>query len=144
MRILFVGQNPAQKSPKTAFKNTKSGERLLRICNLADIDHNLVDFANVFPKPTPGNKKPTLKEICQYLPSLKKQVEKYPLIVVCGQVAAQAISELQKQSDHTLTARIFGIPHPSGLNRFWNNPRSEQLAADIIRYYYESFDKQKI
>lgn len=61
-----------------------------------------------------------------------EHIKKYEKIIALGNVASEWLKK--NEVDH------LKIPHPSGLNRFWNESGSESWAINNIRSYLQ---KQK-
>lgn len=112
-RVTIVGSNPSQKSPdNSAFHpSTKSRQFVDKWFE----GHNCIDieYMNLINKKTDNNKQLTKSQIRVELEQIKKRFSFCDNIVACGKVASMGLT--MAGIEH------FEMPHPSGLNHFWND-----------------------
>lgn len=54
-------------------------------------------------------------------------------VLVVGLATAKAID---REAECRRTWHQVTIPHPSGINRWWNEPKNEQLASRVLREFF--------
>ena len=124
--VLIVGLNPSTSSPDTSALHPSTGSRKRVDEWFLDMSIN-VAFTNVIDSYTSSNKAPTAKEIKEALPALKYKVEGHTKIIALGRVAAKAL--------RSISVDFLEVPHPSGLNRFWNDRDQSRIMINRIRAY---------
>lgn len=107
MKVVFVGDRPSAKNlnPDVPFIGTVSGKRLLRL--LAEVPSLQYSLANAYkvdgtPAPIPVGRK----------------------YFALGFKAAQRLDKLGLPYTK--------LPHPSPLNRFWNQPDADQQFVQMV------------
>lgn len=111
-RIVFVGLNPSEESPdNSAFHPiTKSGKAVRSWLN--NNDGYIVKFVNLTHHKNSSPHKPINSKLS--MPTIIKfMADRGYRIITCGTVADTI---LKKNG-----IKHFAMPHPSGLNRFWND-----------------------
>lgn len=140
MRILVVGQNPAQKSPDSAFVGTASGRRLASWLVEAGFDMGLVEYANIYSKPTKKNRKPSKKDMAKVLRSKKfaRYLSSYDAVVAVGVLADDSIIDIVKK--YKIELNWISITHPSGLNRKTNDKEyvKKYVVEPLKKFYNET------
>lgn len=129
--ILIVGSNPSQSSPdNSAFnKSTKSYKTIMSW--FSDLNNIELNFANLVDEKTDNNKQLSKSKIRQNIDSIIQKTNGYNTIIACGKVASMGLR--MAEVDH------FEMPHPSGLNRFWNSKEQSDLKIkEMLKYIYES------
>jgi uracil-DNA glycosylase len=132
MDLLVLGQNPARAS-KTGkpFIDTKSGERLLFWLYEAGVERCVL--SNLSDMRTDNNKPLRSSEVRSIAMSddFKRKISVYQRIIAVGRQAEKAL-EFAKSSHKLHDVKVLYIPHPSGLNRFYNQPGKEQEVIQMI------------
>jgi uracil-DNA glycosylase len=90
----------------------------------------IIDFDNVSHYPTPGNRPLRISEIREAVPGLKQRITRYNKVIAVGKTAAKALE--------IAGIEHFAAPHPSGLNRFWNDAKQAAAMIESIRDYVGS------
>jgi DNA polymerase len=88
--VMLVGQNPGREEDKTGRPFVgRAGRYLDKILNKNEIQRDKIYITSVVKCRTPGNRKPTQKEIATSMPYLLNQIEKIDpkIIVLMGKVA---------------------------------------------------------
>lgn len=141
IEIFIVGSNPSNKSPGLhAFdKSTKSRKTIDKwFEDYCDFKYHL-SFSNVFNRKTQNNVQPTKKHIDDYIytkRALFKGLSKDKCIVAVGKTAQYALDQMGVEH--------FKMPHPSGLNRFWNDPEaSEAKIKEMMEYIKQANETKK-
>lgn len=117
IRICIVGSNPSTASPdNTPFhKGTKSRKTIDSWFENADFNY-MLQFKNIVNYKKVDNKPITKSEINNNLTSIKSRftvLSDVGLIIAVGKDAQLALDKADIYH--------FKMPHPSGLNRFWND-----------------------
>lgn len=120
MNVIIVGSNPSQRSAETGAFCPSTKSRTTLDSWFKGINVNL-DYDNVVDYVTENNRPLRISEIRGAIPELKQRLSSYNRIITVGKTAAKALE--MTGLDH------FQAPHPSGLNRFWND---QEAAADMI------------
>lgn len=129
VRAILVGTNAsrAAENPEEAFSlDTVSGKRLHEI--VSGIEAELF-YTNVYNSSTQNNKPLTTKQVYDSLPELYNKIKEYDKVIAVGRTADRALT--------LLNIPHITIPHPSGINRFWNNQDSMPTVKEMIRKYLE-------
>lgn len=126
MRLVLVGSNPSRASEgQQAFcKSTKSRRTIDSWFDGMAIE---LIFENVVDYTTENNRPLKVSEIRQAIPRLKSLLADEKKVLALGSAAAKALD--MAGIPH------LKVPHPSGLNRFWNDPKSAQTMVETIRSY---------
>ncbi|MFO7965852.1 MAG: uracil-DNA glycosylase [Desulfobacterales bacterium] len=126
-RVMMIGQNPGKEEIRQNRPFVgRAGAYLDKILHKKGIDRNKLYITSVVKAPTPGNRKPTPKEIAQWMPCLIDEIReiKPEIIVLMGRVAWE-------------TPRFESIEyiqtyHPAAAMRFPNaNQRFERDMEDL-------------
>lgn len=132
MRPLVVGQAPVEGHEQDpAFVGTRSGDRLARLCGLAHAEElpDHFDLVNVLPwRATSFN--PTSAVVRAAGAALRGRTisEGRSVVVCCGSGVARAMGLVGSGGGRLFEWESYGCfewaiaPHPSGRNRFWNDP----------------------
>jgi len=115
--IMFVGSNPSTASPDNSpfHKGTKSRQTIDGWFKGADFNYHCA-FANIINYKKQDNKKLTKSEINKNLPKISKRFKnlgRNKLLIAVGNDAQMTLQAAGVEH--------FKMPHPSGLNRFWND-----------------------
>lgn len=142
MKILFLGQNPSNKSPHTAFLGTRSGDLLFKIISHANINLKEVTFLNVLPFATNNNKTPSRSDFIRRGkdPIFRSIILSYDIVYVCGKMAKLAVDQMGDLG----RTKVVHIPHPSPRNRQWNNPDLFMEVVKMVGDAYESKDVENM
>lgn len=116
MKVVIVGHSPGK------IIESKSITRLRVKKWLSDTQY---DWYNLVEYHAPALK---MKEI-QLSPAI---ICKYDKVIALGNMASEWLSK--NQIIH------IKVPHPSGLNRAWNDPKTELITIDRITEYLETKD----
>lgn len=141
--MLLVGQAPSRNSnPAFAFSG-RSGERLIALSGLTYEEFwGRVDAVNLViawpgkagPK---GDKFPLMearKAAVAYMSGLAVVGPEYAVFVLCGRAVARAFDlEFLDWFKTYGIPRFAVIPHPSGVNHMWNDPRTTRQARRFFR-----------
>lgn len=125
-KVIILGLNPSDDSPdNSAFHpDTKSG-KTVRVW-IKDIEGHVV-FRNIYTK----KGKPTKSQVYAHLGGDLAIYQKLGWkIVACGTVVQDT---LRKNS-----IPHFAIPHPSGLNRFWNDKQAGAAKIAELRTWIQN------
>lgn len=98
-KIMVIGQNPGRNETITGRPFVgRAGKLLDKLLKIAKINRKKVFITSVTKCPTPGNRKPTKKEIQNCLPYLKKQIEiiNPKKIILLGEVAFKVFFPKEK------------------------------------------------
>jgi hypothetical protein len=128
-KVLIVGSNPSQKSPDNSpfHKNTASFKRVSGWFSHLNVE---LHFINLVDEKTENNKQLTKTQIKPHLADIVMKTRGYNKIVACGNIASMGLD--MANVDH------FTVPHPSGVNRFWNCPRSTyEKLTEMLDYVYD-------
>ena len=93
-RIMLIGEAPGKQEIKQGKPFVgPAGKWLDKILRKNKIDRKKLYITNVVKIKTPGNRKPTEKEIKKWLPLLQREIKKIKpkLIVLLGQTATSAL-----------------------------------------------------
>lgn len=146
MKILFLGQNPAEASPKLAFVGTKSGKTLDQwiFQSSIPVDQPIV-FANVFDFPTISNKPLKASDITSAAKSsfFLEKIEGCDIVFSCGKQASKAVA-IAMAHFGLQSIKAVSLPHPSGLNRKLNDKAFVNQTIKLISETYESVLLEKM
>ena len=139
-KILMIGSNPANKAPNNeAFhKDVMSRQRLTKLVGDLSRDYD-VGYLNVYPFKTEDNRPPKMSEIHNFIPILKRKIRDFEpdKVVAVGMLAFRVLTSKIKLQDEGYF--VFYLPHPSGLNRFWNDKeKSEEMVQKLKRFLSET------
>ena len=93
-KIMIIGEGPGANEDKEGFPFVgRAGQLLDKMLNAIDLNREKVYITNVVNYRPPENRKPTDKEVEQYLPYLKRHIEiiKPKIILLLGSTAMNAI-----------------------------------------------------
>lgn len=116
-RILVLGISPGKAGSRAASKSVQRVNRWLRECDISPEEY---DWQNCTDQP---GARPRLNEI-------KKEpweVTLYQKLICLGNIPATWCD--------SLNIAYLKVPHPSGLNRKWNNPETEHITIQKIKEY---------
>lgn len=133
MKVLVMGQNPARSSiTGKPFIGTDSGKKLLSILKRASIDFKLTNLSNEY---TEGNKPLKRSEVVKIAksPEFLDKIGRYEKVLAIGRQAELAL-KLAKVHHELPNLKVLWVPHPSGLNRFWND-HEEKEVVEMIRVF---------
>lgn len=140
--ICIVGSNPSVSSPdnKPFTKGTRSRKTIDSwFDNYCDFDYH-IRFENIVHYKKTDNKRLTKAEINKHLPSISRRFsnreEDGQLIVAVGNDAQWALDE----ADIT----HFKMPHPSGLNHFWNDKEAGEAKIKEMMEWLKNSHYQKV
>jgi DNA polymerase len=88
--VILVGQNPGKEEVKQGRPFVgKAGQYLNKVLQKNGLDRGKLYLTGVVKEPTPGNRKPTAREIERWMPSLVAEIKeiKPNIIVLMGKVA---------------------------------------------------------
>lgn len=145
MKILFVGQAPSKETEgKPAFVG-KCGAILASLMGMTQEDmltkHDFVNVLDYFPgKGINGDKFP----LPQALVSAKAMMPSFKgrFVVLLGANVARAFSVSKfrylEWYDWTVEglkvcSRVCIVPHPSGVNRYYNDPRAREEVSRFLK-----------
>lgn len=147
-KILLVGYCPSHRGfPSRPLDGPGTGHRLARLCGLTN-DEYLKTFAKVnLHYFTPKKRNKTTKEEGRLNANLIRQQYKGRRIILLGREVLTAFSQVSilggwlsyprpiiahflKSGDGT---QIAFIPHPSGLNRWYNNKKNLRQVKKFLR-----------
>lgn len=114
-KVAFVGLNPSEESPdNSAFHpETRSGKAVRSWLN--NDENYVVKFTNITHHKNSSSDKPINAAL--KMPAIINTFLEYDYkIITCGTVADTI---LKKNG-----IKHFAMPHPSGLNRFWNDKKA--------------------
>lgn len=126
MKIVLVGSNPSNSSETdTAFCKSTRSRRFIDSW-FYGLDVHL-EFDNVSHERTPNNRPLKMSEIRSAIPDLQRRLSRYNIVVALGKTAAKALDIAHIEHVE--------MPHPSGRNRFWNDPLNAARAIEEVRRY---------
>ncbi len=151
MRIQFVGQAPSQetegKPPFTGKCGKFLAEVLLGTTQEQMLkDHDFINVLDYWPgKGLGGDKFPMDKAQAEAQKKLDILRNKRVVILLGNNVArafgAKSFSYLSwyeirnpQNSNDVIVPRMAVIPHPSGINRYWNRPENRTVVAKFLKY----------
>ena len=112
-KILIIGQNPGRYRKSTKTCTLYKLQEWMNECNV-----RYYSFTNV--SIYQGSTKANLERI-------NKECKGYDKVVALGKVASSTLNKLD--------IRHLPMPHPSGLNRQWNNPEFKKLSLQCLENY---------
>ena len=138
--IAIIGSNPSQSSPdNTPFhKSTKSRQTIDSWFNNVDFDYRM-DFYNIVGYKTHNNSKLSQRDISQHLPKIKDRftsIARTRFLVAVGSDAQRALDAAGVEH--------FKMPHPSGLNRFWNNKEAGEAKIQEMIEWLKNSHSQRV
>lgn len=150
---LIVGESPSRTSDPSLPLSGRCGEKLLSLTGLKRREDLLrvADLANVFDSWTgekPGAAKGfrwPRKEARARVLARADLYEGRPVVVALGKRVAGSLGVVKPANLTTRIVslgnddgvRVFTLPHPSGVNRFWNDPTDAKRAALMLRAILE-------
>lgn len=154
MKPLIIGQSPARSGDGRPF----TGASGMRLCRLLEIEEDYraliacVDLANIFsliPPKRPGIKGDPFDSVAARSLAramLTKELERgREDLILCGAKVAIAFGvghRAQLSSNPYVTRKSFGthdrvsihlLPHPSGINLFWNDRENISKASAFLK-----------
>jgi uracil-DNA glycosylase len=136
-KMLIIGQAPGRSvdilDGKRVFEGTP-GRRLANLCGLTlDEFLSIFDTINVLERfPGKQGKGDSFPIEEARLHAAEIDVEKYDLVLLAGKNVAAAFGWVDAQYMEW-RERFAVIPHPSGVNRWWNNPRNMESMRRFMR-----------
>ena len=128
--VLLIGSNPSERSINTTAFHSSTRSRMVldQWFNGIDVD---VYYENVCDRTRPGNRPLRVSEIRESLPRLSSILNhdgfRNCKVVALGKTASKALSMLEVE--------YMEMPHPSGLNRFWNDKdKAEAKIKELHKY----------
>ncbi len=155
--VLIIGQAPALKDDRTSPLSGRTGRRLATLMNM-DMEEFLTTFdrANLFNKfpgkgkSGPGDAFPIQQAtINAHKVMQNNPPDNYRAVILLGKNVAQAFN-LQKPEffkwDRTCRPFTVVIPHPSGLNHWWNEKSNQRIARKFLnemadQYFGETYTR---
>lgn len=139
MRPLIIGEAPARTGDPRRPLLGRSGSRLAKLCGL-----DLQDYARRFARANvleqwPGR---LTKGDAFDLPTarlracvLRRRFVGGRLVVLLGRRTALAFGLrcAYLQPERVACANVVVLPHPSGINRWWNEPENVRRASSFLR-----------
>ena len=139
MRPLIIGEAPARTGDPRRPLLGRTGSRLAALCGLA-----LQDYARTFARVNVLERWPgkagkgdafDLPEARQRAALLRRRFVGGRLVVLLGRRTARAFG---LDSAYLLPLRlscatVVVLPHPSGINRWWNEPENVRRASRFLR-----------
>lgn len=133
-RIALVGEAPSRSSGPEPFSDGRCRRRLAAL----GLDLDAVALYNLLPDwPGPSSKGsafhvPTVREVAaELLPALAAHAR----VVIAGKRAAAALGFREPYlvwAEGPTGGRWAVLPHPSGVNRWWNNPANVDAARRFL------------
>ena len=132
MRVILIGSNPSEKSPDNSPFHPSTRSRAFIETWFDGIDTE-IHFENVCDRKRSGNRPMKVSEIKDALPGLRSRIEEFGFqnckIVALGKTASKALDLLEVEYHE--------MPHPSGMNRFWNDKDKSAEAIESLRKYLD-------
>jgi len=116
--ILVLGISPGFAGSREKSKSVQRVNAWMAACGITEEQY---DWRNLVDEP---GKNPKMSEISLY----RYEVANYKKVICLGNKPAQWCRGYC--IDHVLK-----VPHPSGLNRKWNNPEQETITIEEINNY---------
>jgi hypothetical protein len=110
--VCIVGSNPSRQSPDCSAFHPDTKSRKV-VDSWFEGQNVFLSYINIIPEKTEGNRQLTKKDMKPHLETLEDKLRYEKNIVACGRIASMGLN--MAGIDH------FNMPHPSGLNRFWND-----------------------
>ena len=118
MNLTIVGHSPGKAGSPEKSKTIQRVKRWLNQHGIYEYGwYNLVDYH----APKLKLREATLEA---------KTVNQYDMVIALGNLASQWLTK--QKIEH------LKVPHPSGLNRQWNNPETEAITINNIKNYLKS------
>ena len=154
--VLIIGQAPAQKDDRTSPLSGRTGRRLATLMNM-----DMEEFRTTFDRANLLNRFPGHRvgagdafPIQQATINAHKLMQNNPpdnyrAVILLGKNVARAFN-LQNpeffQWDRTHRPFTVVIPHPSGLNRWWNEKSNQRVARKFLnemadQYFGETYTR---
>lgn len=133
--VLVMGQNPAQISHHGfPFVGTGSGKRLVKLLRKANVRFYKLD--NLSKDKTVNNKPLKRSEMVRIAKSneFKNRIEAYEKVLAIGRQAELAL-EIAKLHHKLPHLKVMYVPHTSGLNRIWNDPKKESQVVEMVNVF---------
>lgn len=146
MKPLLVGQAPARSGDGRPFTGA-SGRRLCSLLEIESYDDlaHLLDMTNLIPQIQPkikGKKGDSFDRALAKRAAIRIYTqcveEGRDRVILAGKGVAAAFLPQQQAINYfqrylTVSIRICVIPHPSGVNLFWNDPANVEKASRFLR-----------
>jgi uracil-DNA glycosylase family 4 len=96
-RIMLIGQNPGREEARQGKPFVgMSGKYLDKVLSRNNLDRSKLYITSVVKETTPGNRKPTAREIAYWMPCLLEEIRQVkPRIIVLMGAVAWSVSRLQ-------------------------------------------------
>ena len=156
--VLIIGQAPALKDDRTSPLSGRTGHRLATLMDM-DMEEFLTTFdrANLFNK-FPGKAESgggdafPLRQATTNAFKLMQDnpPDNYRAVILLGKNVAKAFNiqkpEFFEWGGSTHRPPTVVIPHPSGLNRWWNELSNEKIAREFLnemadQYFGETYTR---
>jgi len=126
-KVIIVGLAPGKSSDEALHPRGMTGKRLADLCGLSDDEYlDRFTLMNLHPKADSGRDQEAAKNI---LPVLRGR-----RVVCLGRRVSDSLgTEMFKWGVSRGGFVGSSMPHPSGLNRWWNNPRNVTRARKFAR-----------
>ena len=149
MRILFVGQAPsAETDGKPPFVG-RCGKFLAELMDTTQeqmlLDHDFINVFDRWPGKGYGGDKFPMPEAKQLAKAKLDQLRDRQMVVLLGSNVARAFNASQfrylefyemRNPDNfsdCVAKAMSVVPHPSGVNRYYNNPRNRLVVGEFLR-----------
>jgi uracil-DNA glycosylase len=144
MKPLFIGEAPGKRwKPGDKPLGGRSAGVLAKLLGLDSEDfYGRIDAVNLmdkWPGPGPSGKGATFDPVRAMHAAVAVPVEGRR-VVYCGRRVARAFGFVVKEffvqiPNDARAAESWVIPHPSGINRWWNDPKNRRKAARWLREF---------
>jgi len=135
--VLLVGSNPGQASPDNSPFHPETKSRQF-VDNWFD-DSWCLEYENLIGMKTAKNKQLSKSQIKEHLDDIIANMWSYKgmgyKIVACGKIASMGLT--MAEIEH------FEMPHPSGLNRFWNDKEASKAKIKEMKLWAQNLPYQK-
>lgn len=146
--VLIIGQAPAAKDNPASPLSGRSGRVIADLMGIS-LEEFLETFdrANLFNKFPGKNGKGDAFDARRakrnaHLLANNNRIDEYKAIIILGKNVAKALGY---RSDEWLEWQKFSrpwvvvIPHPSGINHWWNDKRNRKVAKEFLTEIYETY-----
>jgi len=116
-KVLVLGISPGFASSRSASKSVQRVSKWLNECGISETEY---DWQNCSDQP---GALPKQNEIVKS----RYEIAIYPKVICLGNIPSTWCKSLNIEH--------IKVPHPSGINRKWNDPLCEPLTIEEIRNY---------